>query len=253
MTKSTDVSPEVREVWNRTGETMNAHRHESAKWKGDSEDCARRLGVFTVTKDSTILEWGSGGCGVMRALPKPAKYIAVDVSTRARRIAAAEGPHVQAIDPAEVAEVPSQSVDGVLSFACFQHFENREYADAVMREISRVLKPSGWFVIQTRYYEPGDNNDPSKKSVHYEDRFIRSLAYRIDEFPGVLAKHGLDAPGEVTFDHASRYAFYRGTNAATKTVEITLPTLPTSPTAEDGERIKAALAEAAKTVPEVSE
>lgn len=155
---------------------------------------------------SSVIEWGSGGGAVIRAMPKVARYVAVDISWQARDESEACG--AEAVDVLAVAALESGTFDCFVSFACFQHFAKLGEADEVLAEARRLLKPTGFGVVHTRYYAPGDRYDPSTLQGGYGSRFNWASAWRQGEFAAVMERHGLHVV-ETQTDPGPQYEFHR--------------------------------------------
>ncbi len=157
-----EVSSRMREDWNARAKE-DAHYYVAFGRKDQTED------EFLETASEVVagIEWeakrlGPGNCRARRALEigcGPGRLIkplsrnfgeihGVDVSDEMIRLArerlrSIPHAHVHATNGAELAQFADASFDLVYSYAVFQHIPSRDVVMQYLREIHRVLKPSG--------------------------------------------------------------------------------------------------------------
>jgi len=212
MSDGLTVPTDVRDLWNR--EDLGRKRHQGEDWYEHGRHVVERLGDMAsrITPASTVCEWGGGGGAVLRAMPKCTTYYAVDISEQS--LAACSNLGAIAITPEQAEQhIADASVDCVISTCVFQHFPLCEYADGVLRCLRRILRPDGFGMIQTRYFQPGDDCDPTKQADEYAQRYITSAAWQVADFWAQLEAFGFDVV-DVVLELEPQYAFYRVVAAA---------------------------------------
>lgn len=212
-----EVTDEVRTVW----DASTAEKRRLAHWepKGDDVERMRRF----IEHDEfgmpygAWLDWGCGGGALLRALDaaqlEPTEYIAVDVSKATFDHLPTDLPKTRIIklEPHETTLLNAASVDVLCSFSAFQHFPSRQYGLEVLREMRRLAKPGALGFVQTRFYEPGDRNDPANvEGRPYSERYLFSCAYQVSEFWSALQRAGF-TPSSVELEPYRGYAWYRFT------------------------------------------
>jgi SAM-dependent methyltransferase len=126
-----------------------------AFWRGGEEVVDRMLDAVEVrlTGDEEIVEIGCGIGRLTRVLAARGRAVkAFDIS---EEMLAQARQHNQVLsnvdwihgDGRTLAPLPDESADACLSFVVFQHLPDPELTYGYVREIGRVLRPSGWAVF----------------------------------------------------------------------------------------------------------
>lgn len=97
-----------------------------------------------VPSDSTVLEVGAGYCEFINNI-RAGRKIAVDLNADTH-LHAARDVQVIASSSTDLSAIPPGSVDIAFASNFFEHLERRDIADT-MREVARVLRPGGQFLI----------------------------------------------------------------------------------------------------------
>ncbi len=99
-----------------------------------------------VDASGTTLDLGAGFCHFINTIESSVK-IAVDIN--AAQLARYAGPGVRclSIDGADLAQLPSGSIDTVFASNVYEHFPSRESVAASLAEIRRILKPGGRAIV----------------------------------------------------------------------------------------------------------
>lgn len=154
-----------------------------------------------------VLEWGSGGGVVaVKLAALSGQYFGVDIhpDTRARTLERTKpvcaASHV--FSPEQVPGIGARSMNTIISTAVFQHFHSHAYAEEVLAEMHRLAAPGAKGLIQTRYGASPPEGGP------YCDRMVGATAWHVEDFWGLLAKHGFEPVG-VELQTEPRYAWYR--------------------------------------------
>ena len=201
------VTDEVREAWDCSTPRKRALSH----MKPELVDLAQKAEFVRLAPGGTWLDWGSGGGALLCIADQRGaeRMICVDVSRQALDELPGSACEQVRLHPEQLAAIEPGSVDVLCSFSCFQHFPSRDYGLAVLDEMRRLAKPGAHGYVQTRYYEPGDSYDPaSYAALPYEQRLVRSCAYRVFEFWDALQHVGF-IPLAVALEPSRHYAWYR--------------------------------------------
>lgn len=113
----------------------------------------------------TILDYGCGVGRMSRALVRcGATVIGVDVSPAMLEHAASyvNSDRFRPVlcDGTDCGDVGEATVDGAICVYCLQHMSTWEMIHSVLTSICRVVRPGGWFVLQSAY-DPGAPADSS--------------------------------------------------------------------------------------------
>lgn len=210
-----EVTDEVRAVW----DASTPEKRQLAHYDPYPHDVERIRRFVTIEAldcppSGAWLDWGCGGGSLLRALDQaqlePAAYIAVDAARPTLDALRALCPLVK-LEPHQTATLPAASIDALCSFSAFQHFPSRAYGLEVLREMRRLAKPGALGFVQTRFYEPGDRNDPANvEGRPYSERYLFSCAYQVSEFWSALQRAGF-TPSSVELEPYRGYAWYRFT------------------------------------------
>ena len=105
-----------------------------------------RVGVLT--RPSTLLEIGCGKGTLLDAMQRLGHTVeGIDVDADAIALAHSSYPTISSrVASGDSLPFPSASFDAVLSFDVFEHIPD---SDVHIREVSRVLKPGGHYLLQT--------------------------------------------------------------------------------------------------------
>lgn len=100
------------------------------------------------TPGASLLHAGCGSGQVDMDLHRYVKVTAVDISVPALRIYRSENPKVHDVRHASILDLPfeDESFDGAYNLGVIEHFEGEELK-TMLKEIHRVLRPGGKFVI----------------------------------------------------------------------------------------------------------
>lgn len=99
-----------------------------------------------VAPGGTTLDLGSGHCHFINNIAS-AERIALDINEGTLRRYAAPDVRTIACSGADLADVDSDSVDTVFASNVYEHFPSREEVARSFKEVLRVLKPGGRFLI----------------------------------------------------------------------------------------------------------
>jgi SAM-dependent methyltransferase len=99
-----------------------------------------------VPEDGTVLDLGAGHCHFVNCI-RSAKKIAVDVNEE--NLVRYAAPDVECITTsgAHLERVADATVDAVFASNVYEHFPSLEDVARSMREVNRILKPQGRFII----------------------------------------------------------------------------------------------------------
>lgn len=127
-----------------------------------------------IPKDAVIVDLGAGYCDFINQVTASKKY-AVDPSPELPNFTA---PDVIKINqPAwNLFEIRDESVDVVHASNLFEHFDDGEL-EKVMKEVKRILKPSGRLILMQPNYRLASKNyfdDPTHKKV-FSDASLESF------------------------------------------------------------------------------
>jgi SAM-dependent methyltransferase len=159
---------EMKEMWNKRAEEDAFFYVESAFWDGDidkffalGEERADLLlkPVFEATQinpsTTRLLEIGCGVGRFSRAFARTFKtVIAIDVSEQMIAKASELSPQskhpgltFQATDGTSMSFISSEAIDLVFSYEVFQHMPSAEIILSNLKEVGRVLSPTGYACI----------------------------------------------------------------------------------------------------------
>jgi SAM-dependent methyltransferase len=166
------MQPEIRRFWDRRA-SENAfffvdnrvdYRDPDLRrfWIEGEQDLDRLLGALgvSIVADQRVLEIGCGIGRLTRALAARSGSVqALDVSPAMLEIARRQNPDLKGVewilgDGATLEPIPSVSVDACVSHVVFQHIPDPAITLGYVREIGRILRPTGWAALQL-------SNDPS--------------------------------------------------------------------------------------------
>lgn len=149
---------------------------ETEFYRTGEEDAQRLIDVFCTdhkisTKTRTCLEIGCGAGRVTKALAtRFRRVIALDVSDAmldfAQERVLAENVQWVRGTGIDLAGVDDASVSFVFSTMVFQHIPDPQIQYTYLREIARVLRPGGWYLIHLY----ADQTDYARKKTAWEKR-----------------------------------------------------------------------------------
>jgi SAM-dependent methyltransferase len=97
-----------------------------------------------VGPDTTLLDFGSGGCHLLH-YSKAGKKIGVELNGIARAYCTKERPEVET--HASLQEIPDKSIDVITSMSVIEHVESPVLT---MRELLTKLRPGGYFITHVK-------------------------------------------------------------------------------------------------------
>jgi SAM-dependent methyltransferase len=165
------ADPKARDFWDRRAEEDAFFAVDSRLefgnpdlerfWAEGVADFDRLLDSVgaTLQPDDEVVEIGCGVGRLTRVIADRAASVrALDVSERMLELAREHNPELSNAewilgDGSSLAGIDSQSADAVISHVVFQHIPDPETTLGYVREIGRVLRPSGWAAFQI-------SNDP---------------------------------------------------------------------------------------------
>jgi SAM-dependent methyltransferase len=124
-------------------------------WADDAQAAvARHLFADSEVQGKDILDFGCGVGRVAKQLARRGAVVhAVDVSPRmveyCREFCRGAGEVRCYLCDGYTVPLPDRSMDGGYSFYVFQHMPDEEMIRSVLNDIHRVLKPGGWFKLQS--------------------------------------------------------------------------------------------------------
>ncbi|MGE0606570.1 MAG: class I SAM-dependent methyltransferase [Pirellulales bacterium] len=113
------------------------------------------LGDIKLAPGQTILDYGCGVGRMTRALLRRGVIVvAADVSPAMldycrQYCVGLDGLRTVQTDGWGCPEIDDASIDGAVSFYCFQHMPTFRMVTTVLRDVHRVLKSGGWFVLHS--------------------------------------------------------------------------------------------------------
>ena len=148
------------------------------------EHLHRYIWASTLVTDKRVLDLASGEGYGANILARHAAYVCgVDIDEAAVRHAAEKysKPNLQFLK-GSITGVPladNQSFDVIVCFEAIEHIEEH---DALLREVKRLLKPGGLFVVSTPNKDVSDAGSEASNPFH-----VRELTF--GEFNSLLTKH----------------------------------------------------------------
>jgi SAM-dependent methyltransferase len=154
---------------------------------------------YDENKMSSILEIGCGCGALLKSFEKNQVY-GIDLSKKMVDIAKLALPNGNFFDDhANKINLNSNTMDYILSHSCFQYFNNNQYFEETISEISRLLKSNGKIAITDVFNESNKklNIDYRIKQIGKEkyDKLYKNLPhFYIDKnyFVSVLKKNNFD-------------------------------------------------------------
>jgi len=128
-----------------------------------SDLVSRFCGFMGSTKGMDILEVGCGAGAFLQEIPEPRSLAGLDYSQNAIDFIARNLAGQFICSEAKNIPFPDRSFDIVFSFGVFFYFENLAYAEAVLREMFRAVRPGGRIFIL-------DVNDEEKIDTYHRVR-----------------------------------------------------------------------------------
>lgn len=179
-----DADVERQEIWkniwdNKYNESSKAtHLHVLGGYDGLSyKQWCTLTRVFIeqigVAENHDVLEVGCGPGAFLEQLPPVRSLSGIDYSAGAIEIARSELHGDFEVSEANNVPFVSEKFDLVLSFGVFFYFSSVSYAESVLTEMFRVVKPGGKIFV-------GEISDIAKKSIAMDVR-SSSEAVRIDK------------------------------------------------------------------------
>lgn len=175
----------------------------NGKWTSDQMQVALNIG-----KDDIVLEMGCGVARIGKLLaPHCKKWIGVDISENMldvakERLSDLDNAEFHALARNDLSCIPDDSVDKAYSVAVFCHLDKEDLFN-YLRELHRVLKPSGTLYVETwnlahaigwkRWQYEADNwfiSDHSERKDVTRNQFCSP-----DEFDLYVKKAGFDILG----------------------------------------------------------
>lgn len=189
----------IESFWRNTAAVL---RHETDQARHGAEIAQ----YLPPTIQGSAIDYGCGGGAGLDALVAAgcSDVLGVDVTSTA-----GGGKGYRVIHPDALPDLPDRSFDFVLCTSVLQHLYDEGHARAVLSELARLAKPGAGFLIQARYFEPGDQFDPAKLPADYERRAIRSHAWEIGAFFAALDGVGLRYD-RATLERQRKYAWVEG-------------------------------------------
>ncbi|MBN2669451.1 MAG: methyltransferase domain-containing protein [Bacteroidales bacterium] len=129
--------------------------------------------------EGTVLEIGSGqGYGMQILAPKATRYIALD-KYPTEIIQPENAPKIEFIQTnvPPLSPIDDESVDFVVSFQVIEHIKNDK---AFVKEIFRVLKPGGAFIVSTPNIKMSLTRNPWHIREYTVEEFKKLLASNFD-------------------------------------------------------------------------
>ncbi len=113
-----------------------------------------------VDRSGTTLDLGAGFCHFINAIESSGK-IAVDINAALLARYAAPGVRCVSTDGADLAQLPTGSIDTVFASNVYEHFPSRESVAASLAEVRRILRSGGRVIVMQpnfrycmkRYYD----------------------------------------------------------------------------------------------------
>ena len=99
-----------------------------------------------VAPDGATVDLGAGFCHFINNIRSREKF-AVDINDEGLRRFADPQVHRIITDAANLSDLASDSIDTVFASNVYEHFQSREQVAQSFREVYRVLRPTGRFVI----------------------------------------------------------------------------------------------------------
>lgn len=214
----TDTHETIKKVWDEHQD--NDWREDQSHWRGKgrwADDTKwqsigrgtvqklrglwRYLGKESIPGPMNVLEWGPGGGSNLFGFRYLAStYHGVDISEKnlneCARMIGEEGferifsPILLTGEPETVAQSVEEPIDLFISTSVFQHFPSKEYGEKVLAAVKAISKPSALGIVQIRFDNGNPKFRPIEDIAQYEERHITATSYGIDEFWGLLKKHG---------------------------------------------------------------
>lgn len=189
-----------------TGERLIAKAHEGSLTLG--EHLVRYHSVLPLIEGAVVLDIACGaGYGSDLLATRATKVYGFDISTEAVDYAKAHYPSKKIefrVSDATKIDLPDGGVDRVVSFETIEHV--KDY-DKFVREVKRVLKPGGQFIVST----PNDKEFPPGNHFHFHQFVLPEFKEFLDKHfknvdiyyqgtwyaTGLLAKEDMDGRGSL--------------------------------------------------------
>jgi SAM-dependent methyltransferase len=145
-------------------------------WKAGEGDLEGLLGTVgaPLRPSDVVVDIGCGVGRLTRPLAERSKHVlALDLSPRMLDLARQHNPGLENVewllgDGHSLRPIHSQSVDACVSHVVFQHIADPHVTLGYVREIGRVLRPSGWAAFQV-------SNDPAPHRRRRDPAHLRTV------------------------------------------------------------------------------